>query len=300
MMPAASDWLALGAAACWAVGAVSSVTPSRHLGAVAFSRWRLSLVIGLLGLAIALSGRWQPVRTPELIALASSGLIGVFAGDIALFGAVNRLGPRRAGVLYASHALMSALLGFVLLGERMGAQALLGAALVVGGVMWAIVGGHHKDESHAWEINHGPLGAGVALALLAALCQALGALIAKPVMAAGVDPLVAAALRVGAALAVHLGLRALGWGPERVRQPLSLGVLAQTGFNGLIAMALGMTLLLAALHGGDVGLVGVLSSVSPVLVLPLLWWQLGRAPAAGAWAGAVFTVAGTALLLARG
>ena len=38
------DLFALGAAACWAVGSVMSVTPARHLGAFAFTRWRMLMV----------------------------------------------------------------------------------------------------------------------------------------------------------------------------------------------------------------------------------------------------------------
>jgi uncharacterized membrane protein len=76
-------------------------------------------------------------------------------------------------------------------------------------------------------------------------------------------------------------------------------VLAQTALNGFIAMGVGMTLVLLALEKGDVGMVAILSSVSPILVLPLLWLQLKRAPAAGAWLGAALTVIGTALLLWR-
>jgi hypothetical protein len=36
-----------------------------------------------------------------------------------------------------------------------------------------------------------------------------------------------------------------------------------------------------------------------VLVLPLLWWRLGRAPAVGAWVGSALTVVGTGLILLR-
>jgi len=54
-----------------------------------------------------------------------------------------------------------------------------------------------------------------------------------------------------------------------------------------------------ALQHGDVGMVGILSSVTPVLVLPLLWFHLRRAPARGAWLGAGLTVLGTALVLLR-
>ena len=48
--------------------------------------------------------------------------------------------------------------------------------------------------------------------------------------------------------------------------------------SGMIGMGLGMSLILLALQHGNVGMVGILSSVSPVLVLPLLWWHLGRVP----------------------
>ena len=64
-------------------------------------------------------------------------------------------------------------------------------------------------------------------------------------------------------------------------------------------MGVGMTLILLALKKGDVGMVAILSSVSPVLVLPLLWLRLGRAPAIGAWLGATLTVIGTTLVLLR-
>ena len=62
-------------------------------------------------------------------------------------------------------------------------------------------------------------------------------------------------------------------------------------------MVIGMTLILQALKTGDAGLIGMLSSVSPVLVVPLLWLVYKRRPAVGAWIGASLTVAGTVLIL---
>ena len=38
---------------------------------------------------------------------------------------------------------------------------------------------------------------------------------------------------------------------------------------------------------GQAGLVAVLSSVTPILILPLLWLIYRRRPAVGAWSGAV-------------
>jgi len=231
--------------------------------------------------------------------LGLSGLIGIFVGDTALFAAVNRLGPRRAGVLFATNAVFSAGLGFWVLSERMSAQAAWGGALTVAGVMTAIVLGRRKEESHTWEADRGHVGAGVALGLLAALCQALGALIAKPVLGAEVDPVAASAVRVTAAAAAHCAVLWLGFKVAQAQNKPTWRVLAQTGLNGFLGMGIGMSLILLALKHGDVGLVAILSSVSPVVVLPLLWWRLGRAPAPGAWLGAGITVLGTGLVLLR-
>jgi drug/metabolite transporter (DMT)-like permease len=293
------DLFALGAAACWAIGSVISVTPSRHLGAIAFTRWRMAMVAVMLWTVVAFNGSWATFDAHAWGVMAVSGLIGIFVGDTALFAAINRLGPRRAGVLFATHASFSAGLGFALLNERMSLQALLGAVLTSTGVMLAMAMGRHKDETHAWELDQGHVGTGVALALVAALCQALGSLIAKPVMAQNVDPIMASAVRVTVATMAHAVLLASGFKAARATSPPNVRVLAQTGLNGFIAMGLGMTLVLLALEKGDVGMVAILSSVSPILVLPLLWFQLKRPPAMGAWVGASLTVLGTALILWR-
>jgi drug/metabolite transporter (DMT)-like permease len=293
------DLLALGAAACWAIGSVTSVTPARHLGAFAFTRWRMLMVALMLWAVTLASGSWHTFPMDSWGVMALSGLIGIFVGDTALFAAMNRLGPRRSGVLFATHAMFSALLGFWLLGERMSVQAALGAGLTMAGVMTAIVLGRHKDENHAWESDRGHVGAGVLLGLLAALCQAVGSLIVKPAMSADVDPIAASAVRVSVACCAHFILLWLGLSVARAQQAPTLRVLAQTALNGFIAMGVGMTLILLALKKGDVGMVAILSSVSPVLVLPLLWLRLGRAPALGAWLGAVLTVLGTTLILLR-
>ena len=293
------DFLALGAATCWAFSSVTSVAPSRHLGAFAFTRWRVLSVALLMWTIVAFTGGWRTLAGPMGWPLAWSGLLGIFVGDVALFAAMNRLGPRRCGVLFATHAVFSAVLGMVWLGETMGVQAALGAALTLGGVMIAVLLGQHKDEDHAWERHRGHLGVGVALALLAALCQALGSFIAKPAMAAGVDPIAASALRATVACGAHFALLVLGVASARAQAPATAKVLAHTAINGFVGMGLGMSLVLLALRHGDVGMVAILSSVSPVLVLPLLWLKLGRAPAPGAWLGAIMTVAGTAIILLR-
>ena len=85
----------------------------------------------------------------------------------------------------------------------------------------------------------------------------------------------------------------------KVQQPLTRQVLWNTWASAAVAMALGMTLILAALRNGQANLVGILSSLTPVLLLPLLWLIYKRRPAVGAWLGAGMAVLGTALIMAR-
>jgi drug/metabolite transporter (DMT)-like permease len=293
------DLLALGAAGCWALTSLISAAPAQHLGSMAFTRWRMLLVACMLWPIVGATGSWQTLAPSQLGVLALSGLVGIFIGDTALFGAMNRLGPRRTSVVFATHALFSALLGQWVLGERLGLQGTLGASLVVSGVMVAVLFGRSKDDNHGWEGHHGSWKTGVALGLLAALCQAVGSLIAKPVMAQGVDPVAATAVRVSATCVAQFSLLWTGFQAARAQKPPTAAVMRQVGLSGFVGMGVGMSLVLMALKSGDVGTVGILSSITPVLVLPLLWVHLGRLPAPGAWIGAVLAVAGTTMVLSR-
>jgi drug/metabolite transporter (DMT)-like permease len=105
------DLLALGAAVCWAFTAVMSATPARHLGALAFTRWHMGLLLFILWPAVWLCDLWQGLTWAQCGVMALSGFIGIFVGDTALFAAMNRLGPRCNSVLFATHALFSTKLG---------------------------------------------------------------------------------------------------------------------------------------------------------------------------------------------
>lgn len=253
-----------------------------------------SLILWSMALA---SGGWRGLDASALGLLALSGVVGIFIGDTALFACMNRLGPRRSGVLFATHAIFSAVLAWLFLSETIRGWALVGSALLVSGVMMAVLWGKRADEAHQWEQTRGVLLTGVALGLVAALCQSVATLMLKPLMSTGVDAVSASATRMSMALLAHVVLLASGWGPARARAPVRWRDAVLTCLSAAVAMALGMTLILRAMHSGQAGLVAILSSVTPVLLLPLLWLVYRRRPAAGAWAGAVLAVGGTALIL---
>jgi drug/metabolite transporter (DMT)-like permease len=289
--------LALLAAACWAVGSIFSAKASSHMGAFAFTRWRLFFAMTLLWTLCLFNGQWRSLNLDAVLLLAASGLVGIFVGDTALFACMNRLGPRRSGVLFATHALFSVALAWLFLGETLWGYTLLGSLLLVGGVMVAIAWGRRADETHDWEQTRGQLRMGVALGLVAAVGQAVATLMVKPLMGTGLDAITASAVRTSASFAAHLLLLFGGLRLARLQNPMNLSVAWNTFASAAIAMAMGMTLILAALRLGQANLVGVFSSVTPVLLLPLLWLIYRRRPAWGAWLGAAMAVAGTAMIL---
>jgi drug/metabolite transporter (DMT)-like permease len=140
--------MALMAAGCWAVSSLFSAAPAQRLGAIAFSRWRMLFASAILWSMALASGGWRGLDTAALGLLAISGIVGIFMGDTALFACMNRLGPRRSGVLFATHSIFSVVLAWLFLSEAIRGWALLGSALLVAGVMMAVLWGKRAHEAH--------------------------------------------------------------------------------------------------------------------------------------------------------
>lgn len=291
------EWLALAAAFLWAVASLLSVVPAQHLGTFAYSRWRMGCTSVILGSMAWVTGGWSSVESSAIAAMMLSGVIGIFIGDTALFACLNRMGPRQAGLLFSCHAVFSAILGYFLFSETMTHLELLGSMLVFAGVLTAIFFGRKGQSANQLEAVKGDIWIGVGLGLLAALCQALGGIIAKPVMQTAIDPVAASAMRMMTAFAAHCVFFFTGAKLARATQPMTKKIFAITAVNGFLAMAVGMTLILYALQEGNVGMVALLSSTTPIMLLPILWVYSGKRPNRFAWLGAIVAVIGTGILV---
>ena len=288
---------ALGTATCWATTGLIAADAVRALGPYWFNLLRQAFVTGLLALILTLGGGWHGLDAATVVVLALSGIIGILLGDTFNFAAVGRLGPRRAGAIFALNAPMAAVLGWAVLGEALPPQAVMGIGLTACGVALAILGRPNAD-AHRLEALSGTFWVGVVFGLGAALGQAAGSLIARPVMIGGLDPYLASLVRVGAA-GLSMGLiAALPWGPARPT-PVSRHVLILTAATAVIGLLVGMTLFLYALQGSQTGIIATLSATSPVIILPLLWLRTGQRPSGLSVLGAVLAVAGLAFIFLR-
>ncbi len=288
---------ALATATCWATTGLIAADAVRALGAFHFNLWRQGFVTLVLLVVVTLGGGWIGLEGTAVAVLALSGVIGILLGDTFNFAAVGRIGPRRAGAIFALNAPMAAVLGWALLGERIGLQAAAGIALTAAGVAVAILG-RPRANAHRLESLRGTLLPGIGFGLLAALGQAAGSLIARPVMETGLDPWLASLVRVGASGLVMGLVAATPMAPPRPRAVAPL-VVVLTATTALIGLFLGMTLFLFALQGSQTGVIATLSATSPVIILPLLWLRTGQRPTATSWLGAAMAVGGLALIFTR-
>jgi len=284
---------ALAAALSVALSNIISPPAIRHLGPIVFNCWRLGAALLALVVVVALRGSWSLPTTGQLFALVGSSVVGIVIGDTFIYAAMSRLGPRRTALLYTTWAPFAALLGYLILGEKLSLMKVAGVLLVVIGVFLSISYRDVKNSDGSEEVK-GPLSIGILLGLLGGLCAAGAVLIARPVMAAGVDPATAAAIRATAGLAGLLIVCQIpGFGSrERINNPIAI----RSAASGLLGMGAGMTLVLFALSMRPVGVVSTLSSMTPVVILPLLWLVHGARPAPLAWIGAIVAVAGVSAI----
>ncbi len=288
---------ALGTAVCWATTGIFAADAVRVLGPFYFNLIRQVFVTGLLALVVLVFGSWDLPGWHVVLILTLSGVIGILIGDTLNFAAMSRIGPRRTGAIFALNAPMTAVLGWALLGESLSLRAISGIALTATGVALAIMG-RPRSNAHRFETLHGRLLIGFLLGLGAALGQAVGSLIARPVMEAGVDPYLASLLRVGAS-GLAMGVISVSpLGPPAPPRPSGY-VLWLTAGTAVIGLLIGMTLFLYALQGSKTGIIATLSATSPVIILPLLWLRTGQRPSALSWCGAALAVMGLALIFTR-
>ncbi|MFW8636849.1 EamA family transporter [Cribrihabitans pelagius] len=286
---------AVAASFGWATGIVLAQRPARMLGAFEFTRIQLIACSALLAALCSALGYWQSIVWSFWPSYAASICIGIVLGNLAMIECLRRAGPRRTELLLSLKAPLVAGMAFLWLGEVPSATDVSGAALALCGVGLAIrFGADERSESDA---ATGSMAVIVLLGVAATGFQGFGFLVMKPAMLAGTEPLAASAIRLlGAAFVISV---AALWPARLLRgqSELSPWLLGRTVLPGVIGYGVSSSLLLYAFAHFDAGIAAVLGSLSPVLVLPILWLKEGLVPPVPAIAGALLAVAGTTVIV---
>ena len=173
---------------------------------------------------------------------------------------------------------------------------LIGCFVVFFGVVVAIAYGNSRDKSHRWEVVEGNIYFGIFFGIVAALCQAIGLIIMKPILSMGADPIASASLRTAISF-IFLSLTFfLNFNIFNQKGSLTIKIIGQSIISGFLGMGLGMSLLLIALQKADAGIVATLSSTSPIMILLLIWVITKKIPTIGAWIGTILAIIGSGLI----
>lgn len=298
---------ALATALCWTGSSVAFALASRAAGALPANQFRLLAAIPLLVLlSLLLTGRAWPVYAGDqrVALLAASGIVGLVLGDIGLFHALATIGPRLSSVFLACWPAVTVALE-ACCGRLPGPGVLGGIALSTLGVAMVLL--RHR-EGTAWRpgLSRRQWLSGCAGALLGAVGQAGGFVLAGPGMAPGadlpdgVDPLQATVVRMAAAA---LGLQLVA---TLQRQPLALRAVLHHR-QALRAALLGACFgpvggvwlsMLARRHAADAGVAAALMATTPVFMMPVAAVAYGARVGLLGVAGTLCAVAGAAICLA--
>lgn len=286
---------ALATAFLWTGSALTFTAASRRIGSLPVNLFKLLAALPILALAAtALGGRPFPVDAPAPAWgwLGASGLVGFVFGDLFLFQAFVFVGSRLSMLVMALAPPMTALGGWLLLGEEMTGGHVLGMALTLAGVAWAVL---ETPEAPGMQGEHRL--PGIAFAFLGAVGQATGLILSKIGMESLPDAFEATQVRVLAGAAGYLAVATVTRGGWRA---VAAGLRDRKGFSWTMVgtffgPVFGVSASLLAVHETQAGIAAAIMSTTPVLILPAVAIQ-GERVSPRAVVGALLAVGGVALL----
>jgi drug/metabolite transporter (DMT)-like permease len=308
-MPYVGEMAGIATALLWALTSIFFSQAGQLIGSFTVNKIRLLIAVLIYALLFFVStGLPYPrnINEMQLFWLGMSGLVGLVIGDSCGFKALVMIGPRLATLIYASTPIMTTVIAWFFLDERLRWLDLLGIFITIAGITWVVLerrfnhnGGHFKlVDDHP---DRGSLLKGVLYALGAALGQALGLVLAKQGMfhAGGkVEPLEASFVRMLVSLLfIWLIAAARGQLPQTVAAMKNHRAISYCAAGALVGPFLGVWMSLVAVKYIATGLAATLNSTTPVMILPLvaLWYK--EKITLRATLGAAVTVGGVALIV---
>ena len=286
---------ALATAGCWTVTSMSFEAAGKRIGSLSVNLIRLVMALLFLSLTC-----WATIGAPYPAGasahawtwLAISGVIGFTIGDLCLFRAFVLVGARTGMLLMSLVPPVTALIGYLLLGELLAPLDWVGMGLTVGGVSWVV---SERRRGQTGEAQGRPV-AGILLGLGGACGQAVGLVLSKYGME-DYDPVAANLIRVYAGtLGFALIFTAIrGW-PRVLAALKNRPAMLRVTLGAVFGPFLGVSLSLYAVQLTETGVASTIMSVVPVLIIPPAILVFKEKVSVRAFAGAVAAVGGVALL----
>ena len=285
----------------FSISAISGNRASKLLGGTEANFWRLLCATVLLGLFAHTLG--SGVSGHAFKTLFISGCIGFGIGDLSLYQALPRIGSRLSVMLVLClSSPIAAALEWSWMRTPLSIPQIVCAFIVLLGVAVALAPGGHLNASRQ------TLVVGTVFGLIAALCQALGAVLSREAFAIAamhsesIDGVSAAYQRILGGLLITGGVLLLVKGRTALApgEPIERGrlknALPLVFLNGLAGPALGVSCYQWALKYAPTGVVLPIVATTPVVIIPLAFWFEHERPSRRSLIGGIIAVLGAVAL----
>jgi uncharacterized membrane protein len=192
---------ALGTAFCWSMTAIFFSYSGRIVGSGVVNRSRLVFALVFLSIThLVLEGTLFPfdAEAYQWGWLALSSILGLVLGDTFLFRAYVLIGPRLSMLMMASVPIISALLAWIFLGERLSGTEILGIIIAVSGIAWVVT----EKQTGLTVVENKNYSIGLLFGLLAAMGQASNLIAAKFALDGNFPSISATSIRILVALVI--------------------------------------------------------------------------------------------------
>ncbi|WP_298839468.1 DMT family transporter [Clostridium sp.] len=259
---------ALATAFCWTITAVSFEAAGKKVGSISVNLIRLIIAFILISIYNLFSrGMILPIdaSSSTWLWLTFSGIIGFVIGDLFLFQAYVEVGARISMLIMSTVPPITAIAGFLIMGEKITLLGLAGMIITIVGISLVILTKNPGNKKV--RLSH-PI-KGLAYAFIGALGQAFGLVFSKFGMGS-YDPFAATQIRIIAAIiGFSIVISILKkWGAlivavkdRRAMKYISIG--------SLFGPFLGVSLSLLAVQHASTGIVSTITSITPILLIPV-------------------------------
>lgn len=262
---------ALLTALCWTVTAMAFESAGKRVGALSLNLIRL--LIGLVFLSIynaIINDGFIPIATGyQWFWLTLSGIVGFVLGDLFLFRAFILIGARISMLIMSLVPPITALIGWITLGEVLSGIEFLGMGVCMAGISLVMLSGPNKGEKFSLKKGQmGPVVLGSLLALGGAIGQAAGLVLSKKGMQ-DMDPFAATQIRIMAGVVGFLVVITLFKRWKNVHAALKdLKAMKFMTLGSFTGPFLGVSFSLLAVQHTDTGVAATLMALTPVLIIP--------------------------------